>query len=173
MSSKPTTINVYLDSLSEEERKEFLTLDAKAGKPKSNIWKPVEGDIWFSITTDGHIISRIWNTKDYCEQHYALGNCFKTFQEAEFACEKQKVLVELKRFAEEHNEFMDWSNIDVSKWCIMYNHTDKTFYICSQSYIQSETINFSSKEIAQKAIEYIGEDRLKKYYFEVQEEQND
>ena len=68
---------------------------------------------------------------------------------------------------------MDWGDIDDINWCIMYNHTDKTYFICSQSYIQIETIIFSSKEIAQKAIEYIGEDRLKKYYFGVQEEQND
>ena len=92
------------------------------------------------------------------------------FTRPAIAVEKLKVIAELKRFAEEHNEFMDWDDIDDTKWGIMYNHTDKTFYICCQSYIQIGMINFSSKEIAQKAIEYIGEDRLKKYYFEVQEE---
>lgn len=170
MNSEPLTINVYLDNLDEEEREKFLALVEKANKPETKIWIPVESEAWYQITGDGCTQEYNWHNNDFCLQCYAIGNCFKTKAEAEFAVEKLKVIADLRRIAEKYNEFMDWSDMDDIKWSIMYNHADKTFYICSQSYIQSETIHFSSKEIAQKAIEYIGEDRLKKYYFEVQEE---
>ena len=173
MINEPVTINVCLDNLREGEREKLLALIEKANKPVPKTWIPIESEAWYQITGDGCTREYNWRNNDFCWQCYAIGNYFKTREEAKFAVEKLKVIAELKRFAEEHNEFMDWGDIDDIKWCIMYNHTDKTFYICSQSYIQIETINFSSKEIAQKAIEYIGEDRLKRYYFEVQEEQND
>ena len=173
MNSEPLTINVYLDNLNEEERDKFLALAEKANKPVTKTWIPVEGELWYKITGGGCTEAHNWHNNDFCWQHYAIGNCFKTKAEAEFAVEKLKVIAALRRFAEEHNERIEWNNIENDKWCIMYNYANKEICFSCHSSLQIETIYFSSKEIAQKAMEYIGEDRLKKYYFEIQEEQND
>ncbi len=84
--------------------------------------------------------------------------------------EKLKVEAELRRFAEENNECeFDWEDKKQEKWFIFYNCKEKIinpiylydFCICN--------IYFSSKEIAKQAIDYIGEERLKKYYLGIED----
>lgn len=79
--------------------------------------------------------------------------------------EKLKVIAELKRFAKEHNgKFKD------VRFYLWYNYVDKyvTTLFVSHPFIIS-AIAFSSEEIAEQAISAIGEERLKKYYFEVED----
>lgn len=100
---------------------------------------------------------------------FNLGNCFKTQEEAEFALEKQKVYMQLKRYAIEHNEFkLDWNDEDQCKWCIGF----ECGTLCVYDYYIFQELNqiyFTSYEIARNAIQKIGEDRIKKYLFEVGE----
>lgn len=86
--------------------------------------------------------------------------------------ERQKVIMELKRFALEHNEKeIDWSNDDEQKYCLYFNHERNRIMIDNFDVSQflSEQIYFTSDTIAQQAIKEIGEERLEKYYFEVKE----
>lgn len=98
-----------------------------------------------------------------------MGNCFETKEQAEFAIDKQKVYTELKRYALEHNEEEnDWNDIDKCKWYITKDCGKLNVY----SFYRLQFLNqiyFTSEEIAQNAIKEIGEDRIKKYLFEVGE----
>lgn len=169
-------ITVNMENLSQEERTTLLSLIEKANKPKNKVWKPEENEKYYYSYSYGSIEFDIFHNSNASgtylhEERYAIGNCFKTKEEAEFALEKQKVIMELKRFALEHNEKdIDWHD-SKRKYYLYFNHEQNCImisYDCIYQYI-CEPIYFTSKKIAQAAIKEIGEERLKKYYFEVKE----
>lgn len=90
--------------------------------------------------------------------------------------EKLKVIHELEKFAFENNEKeIDWNNEEQRKYYLVAKHSiDGTIYVDSFYTISIKVIPFNiyftSEEIAEKAIETIGEDRIKKYYFGVEDE---
>lgn len=165
-------ITVNMENLSPEERSTLLSLIEKANKPKNKVWKPEENETYYYSYSDGRIEKTTCDNRNMYKNRYAIGNCFKTKKEAEFALERQKVIMELKRFALEHNEKeIDWSNDDEQKYCLYFNHERNRIMIDNFDVSQflSEQIYFTSDTIAQQAIKEIGEERLEKYYFEVKE----
>ena len=52
----------------------------------------------------------------------------------------------------------------------MYNYVNKEICFSCHSTLQIETIYFSSKDIAVQAMLQVGENRIKKYYFEIKED---
>lgn len=160
-------ITVNMENLSEEERSTLLSLVKKSNKLKSKVWKPEYGETYFYIGSRVYI-SR-WLDDDIDRTRYAIGNCFKTQEEAEFALERQKVITELKRFALEHNEEIDGNNKQQNKYILFYNLCGNSIEIDYWRSCRYYGICFTSKEIAWQAVEKIGKERLKKYYFEVKE----
>lgn len=57
---------------------------------------------------------------------------------------------------------------DQEKYYFYYNCTYKRFDINLVYGTKGNAIYFSSKEIAEQAVKEIGEERIKKYYFEVE-----
>lgn len=163
-------ITVNMENLSQEERSTLLSLIEKANKPKNKVWKPEKGEKYYYSYSDGFIKESTWDNVNVDKNRYAIGNCFKTKEEAEFALERQKVITELKRFALEHNEEdIDWNDSNQIKYFLSYQHDKNIIFIDSYYFIQICDIYFTSEEIAQAAIKEIGEERLRKYYFEVKE----
>lgn len=156
----------------QEERTTLLSLIEKADKPKNKVWKPEENETYYYSYSDGHIEEATWDNLNIDKNRYAIGNCFKTKEEAEFALERQKVIIELKRFALEHNEEedIDWSNRCQNKYFLYFNHDkNRTCISACTCYQYAQCIYYTSIEIARAAIQEIGEERIKKYYFEVKE----
>lgn len=157
-----------LDNLTEVEKETFNRLVAKANK-KSKVFKPEYRQEYFCIDLYADILNTAFYKDNADKTRFELGNIFETKEQAEFALEKQKVYMELKRYALEHNEFkLDWNDKDQCKWCIGFECGTLCFY---DYYILQypNQIYFTSEEIAQNAIDEIGEDRIKKYLFEVGE----
>lgn len=98
---------------------------------------------------------------------FAIGNHFKTRKEAEFQVERLKVLAEMKRIVAKDDE-VAWDANKVH-WFICYNirksEIDVQYYI----FYKQDDIYFASEERAYECINTIGEERLKKYYFQVKE----
>lgn len=163
-------ITVNMENLSKEEREQLMRLIHKSNGFNSKVWKPKCSEEYFRIAGYGEINNFSWIndvTDDTC---YGIGNCFKTREDAEFALEKLKVEAELRRFAEENNECeIDWSDRKQNKWLICYNYDSKNIDTGYDNTLRTHYIYFSSKEIAKQAIKYIGEERLKKYYFGVED----
>lgn len=164
-------ITVNMENLSQEERSTLLSLIEKANKPKNKVWKPESDEEYYYSYSDGTIEEATWDNLSIDNNRYTIGNCFKTREEAEFAMEKQKVITELKRFALEHNEKeIDWNDSNKWKSRLVYNHCERSIDVVSDSYfLQVTSIYFSSRAIARSAVKEIGEERIKKYYFEVKE----
>lgn len=161
-------ITVNMENLTQDERDILLKLIKKANA-ESKVWKPkLRDDYWF-INNRG--VDYFNSNEDQIDDFlYSVGNCFKTKEEAEFALERQKVITELKRFAEENNEYeLDWHNGKQNKYEIYYDASDEKIDVYWFYTNKRNLIYFSSEKIAREAIKTIGEDRLKKYYFEVED----
>lgn len=164
-------LKVNFDNLTVEERAELLKLVEKANKPKSKVWKPKEGEEYYVYIVSGIIIHDVWNGDGVDENRYTIGNCFKTEEEAQNAVERLKIRAELQRYADEHNDKpIDWWNIRQKKWYIRFDYFNKTVG-CAAITIARDCfqIYFSSEEVAKAAVQAVGEERIKKYLFEVEE----
>jgi len=161
------SINVNLDNLTQSEREQLMKLVEKGNKNKSKVWKPAMGEEYFSIGVDGDILCGPWENDSYDLGAYSMGNCYPTEEAAEFAIEKQKILTELQRYADEYNDKIDWDNDCQNKYYIFYDHSEKKIEIHSNQYLQSNAIYFTTQTIGFEAVEAIGEGRIKKYLFNV------
>ena len=114
----------------------------------------------------GKVCEGMWIDGEEDEKRLSIGNAFHTKKEAEFALEKLKVIHELKQFAEPKNAVWDFNEYH---YVICYDCTgDRIDYNCSPIDKYSD-ITFATEEMARKAVKAVGEDRIKKYYFEVKE----
>ena len=159
--------DVELTAEQEKQIKDYL------GIKEPKVWKPDNRETYFCLLSDGSVESTIYIKGSlFCAcdvNRYAIGNCFKTKEEAEFAVEQIKVYTELKRYAAEHNEGeIDWSNHDSEKYFIRYHNQDEHIQIDMNYYLQNPLqVYFTSEQIAKDAIKAVGEDRIKKYLFGV------
>lgn len=141
------------------------------------VWKPLLGDQYFRInvnTFDLFPITRpCWGDSVFDEENYSIGNCFQTEEEARHMVEKLKVIKELQDFALENNtEKIDWKNSEQPKFFIVFDPYDTIVRYDSVYGYKDLPLNiyFTSKELALKAIEKVGKERIKKYYFDIDDE---
>lgn len=156
---------VELENLTDKEKKTFLHLVEKSKKSR----KRHMNEIYYSIRPNGNIVSSVEKNTFYDDNCWKFGNYYNTVIEAEFAKQKQLIYQELKRYALEHNtEEIDWTDNCSSKFYITYGYQNNELFIYSVRTVKSpNTVYFTSKKIAENAIKDIGEDRIKKYLFEI------
>lgn len=161
-------LNVNMENLTEEERNQLLKLVRKS---TTKVWKPEYDETYYHIITDGKVSNFKWRDDDIDKNLYEIGNCYRTEEEAVFIIEKLKVIAELKRFAREYNEReIDWNDPNERKYYLSYSYNSHKIFVNFTSVLKESNIYyFTSEKIAQQAIEAIGADRLKKYYFEVED----
>ena len=129
---------------------------------ESRTWKPKHGDYYLFVDSYGVIHKTEWNTFGIHRQRYLIGNVFKTEEEAKFRVGQIKVEAELRRFSRPFK-------IGGKNYTLGYYHLHDKIMITFFETIQCGNVFFPSKEIAQKAIDTVGADRIKKYYFWVEE----
>ena len=163
--------NTIFDNFTQETITNTLQEDWEVVE-ESKVWKPEKDGHYYYYDNDGRTYQ-----SSYCEDsidkcRLEFGNCFKTQEEAKHMAEKLKVINELKNFAlENNNEKIDWRDKCIGKYFITYDFYDEEISVASytfRNFLPFE-IYFTSKEIAQKAIKTIGADRIKKYYFDIEE----
>ena len=124
---------------------------------------PQDGHWYWYITSDAGIGMSSWEEFEYQKEQLSIGNIFRTREEAEFALEKLKVEAELRKFSKPFED-------DISDWYIFYDTESQRIYTDSRMYCQTQgAIYFESEQVAQQAIELVGEDRIKKYIFGVED----
>ncbi|MGH2080239.1 hypothetical protein ACRCJU_02765 [Aerococcus urinaeequi] len=126
---------------------------------------PRDGDRYWYMTTTGKIFTSNWDGFDFYfdEAVLEIGNIFQTKEQAEFAVEKLRVEAELRKFSRpfELDSYNHYIFLDTYSDCLGVD---------SLSYCQSQgTIHFESEEKANEAIETVGEKRIKKYIFGVED----
>lgn len=135
-------------------------------KPKS-VWDLKEEDMYYYINCYGEIDSTFYD----CEEDVDIikcGNAFLTEKEARFEVERRKCEAILLKYGTMN--MMSLGDGNKSKYCIYLNNFLNKIIVSDNYCVQSQgTIYFESKELAQKAIDEVGEERLKKYVFNVKE----
>lgn len=108
------------------------------------------------------------DTYDTDKKIIEVGNAFLTREEAEFEAERRKCEAILLKYGT--RDMKSLGDIDVSKYYIYYDHyiNDLVIQFRNLSNYQG-TIYFETEELAQKAIDEVTEERMKKYIFNVKE----
>lgn len=133
----------------------------------TQMWKPQANENYYSIDKSGIILGTNNVEFDMDRRAIELGNCFKTKEKALHMVEKIKIINKLRELS--NISFND--NCKQEKFVIFYNTENQQIRITQHTVIREIPFNiyFKNKEDCQKAIEIIGEDNLKKYYFDVED----
>lgn len=126
-------------------------------------WK--DGSVYYYIDSDGQVVHNYFFLQSLpATRRLAMGNCFKTVEEAEFELRRLNILTEMKKFAEPEDR--EW-NEENTHWYPYYNVEEGAIKYSYKTQCKSSDIYFVSKEEAQKCVNIIGEDKIKKYYLRV------
>ena len=143
----------------EELEKELLELKEQVKEQQEF---PQSGERYWYNNGGGMVNSCFWKSEQLDLNRYRIGNMFKTEKEAEFAIEKLKVEAELQKFGRpfilgEENWYLNMvRSKDIT---IAYNHYN----------IHQGVVYFKSKDRVKEVIESVGEERIKKYIFGVED----
>lgn len=147
-----------------EEQVKQIQEEIQTLKNMNKVWKPEVGEEFWTICTNGFIYNSTWNDTEHDKNSYLVGNCYRTREEAEQALEIKKIDTELRRYALEHNENLDWEDTRHDKYYIGHLTDDKELDIdWVDTFKSPNQIYFTSREIALAAIEAIGRDRVEKW----------
>ncbi|WP_455105052.1 hypothetical protein [Peptostreptococcus sp.] len=131
--------------------------------PKT-IWdlKVEDRETYYRIYGDGDI-DKLFFSADNDKQAREIGNAFLTFEEADFERERRKIETIMRKYSRpfKYREY---------NYYIKCNHDDGMLRINSYEVISSGEPYFETREIAQKVIDEIGEDKLKKYWFRIEDD---
>lgn len=144
----------------EELEKELAELKSKVKEgPKF----PEYGDTYWCIDAEGIVYVNDFEGIQADRNMFEIGNIFQTKEQAEFAVEKLKVEAELRKFGK---RFESWKcNFTIG---LDYFYEELTIESMGVANLQG-VIYFESAEKTRQAIDAVGEERIKKYIFGVEE----
>lgn len=146
-----------------------LKIEKIPHKPKS-VWDLKNGDEYYYINMLCGVTRTTFSndTYDTDKKIIEVGNAFLTREEADHEAERRKCEAVLLKYGT--MDLMSFGDKYTKKYYIQYDYDVNKIMILKHYYIGIQgVINFKTQELAQKAIEEVGEDRLKKYVFNVKE----
>lgn len=164
-----------IKNLTEAEEKEFYRLVGKMNGEETDkeqdvkVKKPIYGQEYFFINSHGWVECDTWRDTAVDNKRWEFGNVFLIREKALFDVKKRRVEVELERYAKEHN-----APIPEDNYCILYDEDNEEldFDVWIGSKVQG-TVVFTSKQLVFDAIKAVGKDRILKYIFDVESEENE
>lgn len=134
----------------------------------TQVWQPEEGETYFYIKSVGDVDSETYESNTYIDNaRLEFTNIFRTEEEANIMARKLQIIAKLRKLSNvDFNE-----DFDEQKWYITYNHRTESIECDTTYHVQRMPfcIYFKNQEDCGNAIETIGEENLKKYYFDVKE----
>lgn len=135
-------------------------------------WKPREGELYFYVNSNGEIEYRYYKNRNINDKRRIcnIGNYFKTDEEADHMVEKLKVIRELQDLSNIKFNMSDYLKNN-KIYYIAYDFTQNRIVPLFDNISRNIPFNvyFSTKEDCEKAITKIGKDRIKKYYFDIED----
>lgn len=123
---------------------------------------PKMGDIYWRIDDRGSVDNCMYNNY-YTDNHrQAIGNFYKTKEQAEFAAEKLKVEAELRNYS---RKFI-WGG---ENWILSMGTNKDIFLVYEDDEMNQGAVYFEDEYKSLEAIEAVGRERIKKYIFGVED----
>lgn len=146
-----------------DEIKELIVQKAEAEQKPKSIWdlETKDSKEYYRIEASGCIEYGCFDAT-YDEYIREVGNAFLTREEAEFDVERRKIEAILRKYSR------PFKNGECNYIVVCDTEDNMTFIRVAQFHYLGGPV-FASEEIAQKVIDEIGEDRLIKYWFRVEE----
>lgn len=125
---------------------------------------PYAGDKYYTVTSYGEIKSFTWEGFQSEKFLAKMGNVFKTEEDAKFEKDKRIISQKLKVFAANSQ----CHNTDTDKCYISYDcFSDELSIILCGYNTPLGSIVFPSHKVAEEALNLIGKDTIKKYFFNI------
>ena len=122
-----------------------------------------DGEEYYRLYGDGRIYNLSFDSR-IDEDVRNIGNAFLTEKEAEFEGERRKVEAILRKYSIPYVAGED-------NYCILYFHDEKKVGVGYYSVTDYGLPYFESEEVVEKVIDEIGEDRLKKYWLRIEDDE--
>lgn len=126
---------------------------------------PKLGERYYLITNKGDVnfFDNYYDTYDnYIFGHYLV---FRTEEE----CQDYKWFLDMLDKYKSNFSKEEWKDTNIDKYFLILNHATKKIDYSSNKFCQSQGVTYFTKENIEKFIEVVGEDRIKKYMFDVWE----
>ena len=129
-------------------------------KPKT-IWDLSVGDNaeYYRLYSEGDVAKLSFDCY-YDEKSREAGNAFLTEEEAKFELERRKIEAVMREYSQPFTP-------GFGDWYICYNYGSGDIYFDYIYNVDYGIPYFETREVAQKVVDRIGKDRLKKYWFGV------
>ena len=149
----------YLDEIHEDLLEPYIE------KPKS-VWDLQNGDTYYVVDyNDMNAFKIVFYNDEIDLNRRELGNCFLTKEEAECELERVKIEAEMIRLGGRRK-----FNRGKDNYYITYDHKTRNLAYLNRNWMHSQGIIFFDTYVdVDKAVKAIGEDRIKKYLFGVEE----
>lgn len=155
-----------LEEYLNKKEKEFKSFKESIGtyKEEPEEWKLNMGEKYYTIDDFGNISWWVCDNYGAVIGAIEIGNAFKTREEAEFELERRKIITELKKYSKAYNP--NENNV-----CICYSYAEDNLETYLEPLDEPDigAYYFESEKMAEKAIKEVGEERIKKYLFGVEE----
>ena len=124
---------------------------------------PKYKDFYWGVNAKGKVFCDTWEGFKFEKDMLSIGNVYQTENEAVLAVEKLKVEAELRKFSRPFKE-------GEYNYFIQIHPSHNNIVTESDDFYQTQgTIYFESTTIANEATDTVGEERIKKYLFGVEE----
>lgn len=142
---------------------ELLELDFKEVKETKNPYKQAGyGNKYYSIF-ESRISLNTDSNHEIDNKLFSTANYFDNKEYAKYIAFKETLMRRMDRFAWEHNaRVIDWDK-NLSNYCIIFDNQNKDVEITVAYAYQSNDVYFTSREIAEKALEEFKDDLMKLY----------
>lgn len=136
-------------------------------KNPTQMWKPQADETYYLIDKSGIILGTNNAEFDMDRRAIELGNCFKTEEEAQHMLEKIKIINKLRELSN-----IKFNETDDRHYMIVYDRDEEEIIsnFCYSLNPIPFNVFFKTREDCENAILTIGEENLKKYYFDIVEE---
>ena len=134
MSNETVTPTIELIALLEAAG---FVRDVKPEVKQGGRYKPKNGEAYYCNMSDGEWAVDTWRNSDVDNRRYAMGNCYRTKEEATADRDKQLALVRVQDKLEElTGEPLDWGDENQNKAAIGYNHHKGIFIFNIWTYVE-------------------------------------
>lgn len=170
----------FNDKISELEQqiaelKEQLEKKPDDKMPVGKIWRPKERETYYFNQCDGETDSFFQSYNLGTEEEkiiskifISIGNCYPTEEKAKFEAQREKYTRLFRQYVEQHSEPLNWNNEDQIKYTLYYDHEEQKIDCwTTKKYYHLGNIYASGRKVLKEAIDFVGEDNVKKYILEI------